>query len=154
MGTYVTIGKHTLTYHYYLKPLLMLGFTFGLVHFMGLDPLIMTCFYHCNYHTESFHWPENPLIILLPSYKLLPTSVSFTISIVFPFLECCIAGMVRYVAFAGWFLCLAAAAKSLQLCPTPCDPIDGSPPGSPAPGILQARGIEGFSMSFFCFNFI
>ena len=33
----------------------------------------------------------------------------------------------------------AATAKSLQLCPTLCDPIDGSPPGSPAPGILQAR---------------
>ena len=32
----------------------------------------------------------------------------------------------------------AAAAKSLQLCPTLCDPIDGSPPGSPVPGILQA----------------
>ena len=38
----------------------------------------------------------------------------------------------------------AAAAKSLQSCPTPCDPIDGSPPGSPVPGILQARtGREG-----------
>ena len=35
----------------------------------------------------------------------------------------------------------AAAAKSLQLCPTPCDPIDGTPPGSP-PGILQARTLE------------
>ena len=36
----------------------------------------------------------------------------------------------------------AAAAKSLQLCPTLCDPIDGSPPGSPVPGILQARILE------------
>ena len=36
----------------------------------------------------------------------------------------------------------AAAAKSLQSCPTLCDPIDGSPPGSPAPGILQARTLE------------
>ena len=35
-----------------------------------------------------------------------------------------------------------AAAKSLQLCPTLCDPIDGSPPGSPVPGILQARTLE------------
>ena len=33
----------------------------------------------------------------------------------------------------------AAAAKSLELCPTLCDPTDGSPPGSPVPGILQAR---------------
>ena len=37
----------------------------------------------------------------------------------------------------------AAAAKLLQLCPTLCDPIDGSPPGSPVPGILQARTLSG-----------
>ena len=36
----------------------------------------------------------------------------------------------------------AAAAKSLQSCPTLCDPIDGSPPGSPVPGILKARTLE------------
>ena len=36
----------------------------------------------------------------------------------------------------------AAAAKSLQSCPTLCDPRDGSPPGSPIPGILQARTLE------------
>ena len=35
-----------------------------------------------------------------------------------------------------------ATAKSLQSCPTLCDPIDGSPPGSPVPGILQARTLE------------
>ena len=37
---------------------------------------------------------------------------------------------------------LTATAKSLQSCPTLCDPIDGSPPGSPVPGILQARTLE------------
>ena len=37
---------------------------------------------------------------------------------------------------------VAAAAKLFQLCPTLCDPIDGSPPGSPVPGILQARTLE------------
>ena len=36
----------------------------------------------------------------------------------------------------------AATAKSLQSCPTLCDPIDGSPPGSPVPGILQAKTVE------------
>ena len=41
----------------------------------------------------------------------------------------------------------AAAAKSLQLCPTPCDPIDGSPWGSPVPGILQARTLEWVAIS-------
>ena len=42
----------------------------------------------------------------------------------------------------------AAAAKSLQLCPTLCSPIDGSPPGSPIPGILQARTLEWVAVSF------
>ena len=42
----------------------------------------------------------------------------------------------------------AAAAKSLQLCPTLCDPIDGSPPGSAVPGILQARTLEWVAISF------
>ena len=42
----------------------------------------------------------------------------------------------------------AAAAKSLQLSPTLCDPIDGSPPGSPIPGILQARILEWVAISF------
>ena len=42
----------------------------------------------------------------------------------------------------------AAAAKSLQSCPTLCDLIDGSPPGSPVPGILQARTLEWVAMSF------
>ena len=41
-----------------------------------------------------------------------------------------------------------AAAKSLQSCPTLCDPIDGSPPGSPIPGILQARTLEWVAMSY------
>ena len=42
----------------------------------------------------------------------------------------------------------AAAAKSLQSCPTLCDPIDGSPSGSPVPGILQARTLEWVAISF------
>ena len=44
---------------------------------------------------------------------------------------------------------LTAAAKSLQSCPTLCDPIDSSPPGSPVPGILQARTQEWVAISFF-----
>ena len=42
----------------------------------------------------------------------------------------------------------AAAAKSLQSCLTLCDPIDGSPPGSPVPGIRQARTLEWVAISF------
>ena len=46
------------------------------------------------------------------------------------------------------FAAAAAAAKSLQSCPTLCGPRDGSPPGSPIPGILQARTLEWVAMSF------
>ena len=42
----------------------------------------------------------------------------------------------------------ATAARSLQSCPTLCDPRDGSPPGSPIPGILQARTLEQVAISF------
>ena len=45
-------------------------------------------------------------------------------------------------------LSCSAAAKSLQSCPTLCDPIDGSPPGSPVPGIFQARTLEWVAISF------
>ena len=45
-------------------------------------------------------------------------------------------------------LAAAAAAKSLQSCPTLCDPIDGSSPGSAVPGILQARTLEWVAISF------
>ena len=43
---------------------------------------------------------------------------------------------------------MIAAAKSLQSCPTLCDPIDGSPLGSPIPGILQGRALEWAAISF------
>ena len=45
------------------------------------------------------------------------------------------------------YLAAAATAKSLQSCPTLCDPIGGSPPGSPVPGILQARTLEWVAIS-------
>ena len=47
-----------------------------------------------------------------------------------------------------WSLEEKHAAKSLQSCPTLCDPIDGSPPGSPKPGILQTRTVEWVAISF------
>ena len=57
----------------------------------------------------------------------------------------------RISCTAGRFftdLAAAAAAKSLQSCPTLCDPIDSSPPGSPIPGILQARTLEWLAISY------
>ena len=55
------------------------------------------------------------------------------------------------MVFSGcglWTLAAAAAARSLQSCPTLCNPIEGSPPGSPVPGILQARTLEWLAISF------
>ena len=72
-----------------------------------------------------------------------------------------LSDIFKKVAFVIWVLYLlqwelaasytdssAAAAKSFQLCPTLCDPINGSPPGSPVPGILQARTLEWVAISF------
>ena len=56
--------------------------------------------------------------------------------------------MALIVVIVSWMHAAAAAAKSLQSCPTLCDPIDSSPPGSPVPGILQARILEWVAISF------
>ena len=56
---------------------------------------------------------------------------------------------LQYQSFQRVFkVAAAAAAKSLQSCLTLCDPIDSSPPGSPVPGILQARTVEWVAISF------
>ena len=52
------------------------------------------------------------------------------------------------IEFVSTSTAAAAAAKSLQSCLTLCDPVDGSPPGSPIPGILQARTLEWVAISF------
>ena len=57
-------------------------------------------------------------------------------------------GRIQVLFMAYKVLCAAAAAKSLQSCPTLCNSIDGSPPGSPVPGILQARTLEWVAISF------
>ena len=54
----------------------------------------------------------------------------------------------RHRFIGKFFTTVAAAAKSLQSCPTVCNPIDSSPPGSPLPGILQARTLEWLAISF------
>ena len=55
---------------------------------------------------------------------------------------------IQYIKLMGHSERSAAAAKLLQLCPTPCDPIDSSPPGSAVPGILQARVLEWVATAF------
>ena len=56
--------------------------------------------------------------------------------------------LTRLLLSEHMLIAAAAAAKSLQSCPTLCDPIDGCPPGSPVPGILQARTLEWVAISF------
>ena len=58
------------------------------------------------------------------------------------------SGSVIHIYIYMYAAAAAAAAKSLQSCLTLCDPIDGSPPGSPVPGILQARILEWVAISF------
>ena len=68
----------------------------------------------------------------------------------------CVCACVCVCAWAGMrflharlpYVVTATAAKSLQSCPTLCDPIDSSPPGFPVPGILQARTLEWVAISF------
>ena len=72
----------------------------------------------------------------------LPTKVHLVKAMVFPVVMYgCESWTIKKIA-------AAAAAKSLQSCPTLCDPIDGSPPGSAVPGILQARSLEWVAISF------
>ena len=59
------------------------------------------------------------------------------------FIEC-----IKFIITVTYHIHPFAIAKSLQSCPTLCDPIDGSPPGSPVPGILQARTLEWVDISF------
>ena len=55
---------------------------------------------------------------------------------------------VKLIVSCIFLIPVAAAAKSRQSCPTLCYPIDGRPPGSPVPGILQARTLEWVAISF------
>ena len=62
--------------------------------------------------------------------------------------QCCKKKSMGPAAAAAASAAAAAAAESLQSCPTLCDPTDGSPPGSPVPGILQARTLEWVAIAF------
>ena len=64
-----------------------------------------------------------------------------------------VAEFLTFYVLFGSCQAAAAAAKLLQSYPTLCDPIDGSPPGSPVPGILQARTLEWVDAGKLCFIF-
>ena len=87
------------------------------------------------FYARVFSWP---MTLSLPSYLV---SLSKNYSSLPLFIE----GASQDLQ---WMPETAAAAKSLQSCLTLCDPIDGSPPGSPVPGLLQARTLEWVAISF------
>ena len=88
------------------------------------------------YKANGLIYKENELI-----YLTLLTKVHLVKALIFP--------IVMY-GYKTWTIkkAVAATAKSLQSCPTLCNPIDSSPSGSPAPGILQARTLEWVAISF------
>ena len=91
------------------------------------------------------------LLLLLIQFKL--KSVGATLPCFFIFIESCHYSldqslMEAWISFLLPLFRSSAAAKSFQSCPTLCDPIDGSPPGSPVPGILQARTLEWVAIAF------
>ena len=84
-----------------------------------------------NHHTSKQLLSFLNLSSPLPPSPPLPSS-----------LDICLSNPVWTLSIVTYFVLFFAAAKSCQSCPTLCDPIDGSPPGSSVPGILQARTLE------------
>ena len=87
----------------------------------------------CLYCGYARNWPHNSQALFSPSHQYRSTDVRS---------QHCSSHVPRPTVRdmeSARTLSAAATAKSLQSCPTLCDPIDGSPPGSPVPGILQAR---------------
>ena len=78
-------------------------------------------------HWNNYHY-NTPFIEYLSDENMYNSDISLYLQLIFVY---------------------AAAAKLLQSCPTLCDPMDGSPPGSPVPGILQGRTLEWVAMFFF-----
>ena len=90
-----------------------------------------------------YRWPSIKMISPHPWFYILWFNQgSFSAAVFAVEKNLCISGSAAAAAAA------AAAAKSLQSSPTLCDPIDGSPPGSPIPGILQATTLEWVAISF------
>ena len=103
-------------------------------HYMGHSPgwLPLSRIITCPFKVHLIIKKKVP-IFLLKSPKWLHTGKMFFL-----------------IIFSQYYICIyaAAVAKSLQSCPTLCDPRDGSPPGSPVPGIFQARTLEWVAISF------
>ena len=105
--------------------------------------------------TQYWHY-----VYLIPWYAQEPLKIPLPLNTVFPnllfprllgsFVACPFSSLslLKRVGLMSIPAAAAAAAKSLQSCPTLCDPVDSSPPGSPVPGILQVRILEWVAISF------
>ena len=106
-------------------------------------------------HTQYWHY-----VYLIPWYAQEPLKIPLPLNIIFPnllfpwllglFVACPFSSLslLKRVGLMSIPAAAAAAAKSLQSCPTLCNPVDSSPPGSPVPGILQVRILEWVAISF------
>ena len=142
---------------------------------MGFHKCEMKCIHTHSIMQNSFialkilPAPKSSMLCLFIPYSYQPLAPLIFVlfpSYVLPFPEYHIVGTLQYAAFLDWFLAhgnmhlkflhvlswldnsFLLAVKSLQSCPTLCDPRDGSPPGAPVPGTLQARTLERVAISF------
>ena len=103
-----TKGEPTLTHHHHPKSIVYrrVGFTLGFVYSVGLDKCIVTCIHH-----DNIILPQKKsvlcLFILSPTPNPWQPLMFFNVSIVLPFLECHILGIIKYVAFSDWLLSLS-----------------------------------------------
>ena len=104
------------------------------------------CFYLCLMELHRIHLKLISFMYIFPAHLFGITMVPLWQSTSENFLVA--AGELWHSSLCVEVFFAAAAAKSLQSCPTLCDSIDGSPPGSPVPGILQARTLEWVAISF------
>ena len=79
--------------------------------------------------------------------------IVYSVSLICLFIQEAVLLILEALCFNNCPAAAAAAAKSLQSCPTLCDPIDGSLPGFPVPGILQARTLEWVAIAFSVNNY-
>ena len=122
------------------------------------DPLEKEMATHSSILAWRIPWTEEPGGLQSTGWQTVgrdwATNTSLQTSCFFPlqFVMLPVTPQVPYNSHSplspGHLAAAAAAAKSLQSCPTLCDPIAGSPPSSPVPGILQARTLEWVAISF------
>ena len=111
------------------------------------SPSIEACSNSCLLSQWCHPTISSSIIPFSSCFQFFPASGAFLIAFTYIYLHIKIS-FSYFGLFLSTHTIAAAAAKSLQLCPTLCDPIDGSPRGSPVPGILQARTLEWVAISF------